>query len=119
MSKEIPIIPSRHLTTGTVYAAGVKVAIEPSVQSTVIHKYSVPLHSFNMVLAKGTIIRDIAEQSGGMFMWAEQSKDTQNGSEGRCFEVFGTGYEMRPKNRKFLKTIHHSSGLVLHYYEVI
>lgn len=119
MSKEIPIIPSRHLTTGTVYTAGVKVAIEPSVQSTVIHKYAVPLHNFNMFLAKGSIIRDIAEQAGDVFMWVERSTDTQNDSEGRCFEVFGTGHEMEPKNRKFLKTVHHSSGLVLHYYELI
>ena len=39
--------------------------------------------------------------------------------EVHTFEVFGTGFPIPPKARKFLKTVHHSSGLVLHYYEVV
>lgn len=90
--------------------------------STVIHKYAIRLESFNLFMVKGAIIRDIAEQYGDMFMWVERPADTQVDCIGRNFEVFGTGHEMpdiTPKQRVFLKTVHHSSGLVLHYFEVI
>lgn len=99
----------------------IKVAIDRPT-GTVIHKYEIRLDSFNMFLVKGAIIRDIAEQYGDMFMWVERPADTQVDCEGRSFEVFGTGHTMpniSPKQRKFIKTVHHSSGLVLHYYEVI
>ena len=102
--------------------SNIKVAIEPRPSGTVIHKYAIRLDSFNMFLVKGAIIRDIAEQYGDMFMWVERPADTQIDCIGRTFEVFGTGHTMpdiSPKQRVFLKTVHHSSGLVLHYYEVI
>jgi hypothetical protein len=100
----------------------IKVAIAGRPVGTVIHKYEIRLDSFSLFMVKGAIIRDIAEQYGDMFMWVERPVDSQVDCIGRTFEVFGTGHEMpdiTPKQRVFLKTVHHSSGLVLHYYEVI
>ena len=95
----------------------IKVAIEPT-DVRVVHKYPLPMDNCSLWLAKGSIILDIAEQYGEMFMWVERPSDDVV-CEVHKFEVFGTGFPIPPKARKFLKTVHHSSGLVLHYYEVV
>lgn len=95
----------------------IKVALEPT-DVRVVHKYQLPINNSSLWLAKGSIILDIAEQYGELFMWVERPSDDVV-YEVHNFEVFGTGCPIPPKARKFLKTVHHSSGLVLHYYEVI
>lgn len=94
-----------------------EVATEPS-DVRVIHKYPIPMGNSDLWLAKSSIILDIAGQYGEVFMWVERPADDVV-CEVRSFEVFGTGHPIPPKARKFLKTLHHSSGLVLHYYEVV
>lgn len=109
----IPLVPSRYLETGEV-----KVPIKSN-DETVIHKYPVRIHSFSLFMVKGSTILDIAEQHGEVFMWAQRPADTQIDCIGRNFEVFATGEVMPPKNRIYLKTLHHSSGLVYHFFELI
>ena len=97
----------------------IKVAISDPSDVRVVHKYKISLSDFNMFLVKSSVILDIAEQDGDVFMWVERPADGNIDCVGRQFEVFGTGHDIPPKARKFIKTLHHSSGLVLHYYELI
>lgn len=97
-----------------------KVAIAGAPVGRVIHKYAIDIKkdSFSLSLPFESKILDVSEQYGDMFMWVEKLNIDQQ-YQSRNFEVFGTGHVMEPKERIFLKTVHHSSGLVLHYYEVI
>lgn len=97
-----------------------KVAIVGAPVGRGVHKYAIDIKkdSFSLALPFGSKILDVSEQYGNMFMWVEKPNIDEQ-YQSRNFEVFGTGNVMEPKERIFLKTVHHSSGLVLHYYEVI
>lgn len=97
-----------------------KVAVAGAPVGRVIHKYAIDIRKgfFSLAVPAGSKVLDIAEQDGDMFVWIEKP-NIDDQYQSRDFEVFGTGHVMESKERIFLKTVHHSSGLVLHYYEVI
>ena len=87
---------------------------------SVIHKYKIRMTHFDMFLAEGSKIIDIAFQNGDPYMWVERPADMNVSCKGRNFEVYGTGDFIPEGNRVHLKTLHAVGGvLVLHFFEKI
>lgn len=78
-----------------------------------VFKY--PLTDKEIQMPKGAIVRHVALQNDRICIWVEV--DTDYASEGRIFEVYGTGHPIQHIDSIYLGTIQTKFGEVYHVYE--
>jgi hypothetical protein len=83
-----------------------------------VYKYEVRAFLPAVRIPKGAIIRKVAGQGSGVFIWAEV--DTDSECETRFFHAFCTGEEIPYDmgiDYAYLDTVFVDTGLVFHVYE--
>lgn len=72
-----------------------------------------------VLMPKGAQVLTAREQHGTICIWAIVDPNPEVVREGRLFEIVGTGWTMRPRERKYIGTAHLDGGaLVFHVFEV-